>query len=42
MAFTGALQKDPGFSAGYQTVKLTQSQAAEGPGGGAEFKIECR
>lgn len=42
MAFTGALQKDPGFSAGYQTVKLTQSKAAEGPGGGAEFKIECR
>jgi len=42
MSFVAALHGDRGFSAGYSTVKLTQSQAEGGPTADASFTIECR
>lgn len=42
MSYVAALHGDPGFAAGYSTVKLTQSQAEGGSGSDATFTIECR
>lgn len=42
MGYVAALHGDPGFSAGYSTVRLTQSEAETGPSGDAEFTIQCR
>lgn len=39
MGFVAALRKDPQFGAGYQTIRLTQSQAT---GPTTDFTIECR
>jgi hypothetical protein len=39
MAFVTALRKDPQFAAGYQTIRLTQSQAT---GPTSDFTVECR
>ena len=41
-AYAAALHDDARFSSGYSTVRLLQSQAESGPGGDAEFTIQCR
>jgi hypothetical protein len=42
VAYVASLHDDPRFSSGYSTVHLVQSQAESGPGGDAEFTIQCR
>lgn len=42
VAYVAALHGDPRFAGGYSTVRLVQSQAESGPGGDAEFTIQCR
>lgn len=42
VAYVTALHRDRGFSGGYSTVRLIQSQAESGPAGDAEFTIQCR